>query len=236
LRAFGYSKDHRFNTTQVVLALATNSDGLPIGYELFSGKTAEAHTLCKSIESWQYNFNIRSVCFVADRAMMSELNIKLLEEKGYTYVIAAKLRSMPQILQKQILDHKNDLSRKIIFDNETRNKDININKDINQDTTKDVNKNNWVKEFTYKNRRLIVSYQEKRAIKDIKHREQMLAKVKKSLGENGDTKKLISNKAIIKFTTTKGSKTVISYDKIERDKQWDGLHGVITNRTDLDAF
>ena len=33
LRAFGYSKDHRFNTTQVVLALATNEEGLPLGYE-----------------------------------------------------------------------------------------------------------------------------------------------------------------------------------------------------------
>jgi len=41
LRDFGYSKDHRFNTTQVVLALATNQDGLPIGYELFEGKCAE---------------------------------------------------------------------------------------------------------------------------------------------------------------------------------------------------
>ena len=45
LRAFGYSKDHRFNTTQVVLALATNSDGLPIGYELFEGNKAEVKTL-----------------------------------------------------------------------------------------------------------------------------------------------------------------------------------------------
>src|SRR5579872_4653 len=35
LRNYGYSKDHRFNTTQVVLALATNQDGLPVGYELF---------------------------------------------------------------------------------------------------------------------------------------------------------------------------------------------------------
>jgi len=35
IRNFGYSKDCRFNTTQVVLALATNEDGLPIGYELF---------------------------------------------------------------------------------------------------------------------------------------------------------------------------------------------------------
>ena len=45
LRKFGYSKDHRFNTTQLVLALATNSDGLPLGYELFEGNKAEVSTL-----------------------------------------------------------------------------------------------------------------------------------------------------------------------------------------------
>ena len=61
LRAFGYSKDCRFNTTQVVLALATNSDGLPIGYELFSGNTAEVKTLLTTLNSWKKSFDIKSV-------------------------------------------------------------------------------------------------------------------------------------------------------------------------------
>ncbi|MFI0348583.1 MAG: hypothetical protein ACH346_07460 [Chthoniobacterales bacterium] len=45
LRKFGYSKNFRFNTTQVFLALATITDGLPIGYELFEGNKAEVKTL-----------------------------------------------------------------------------------------------------------------------------------------------------------------------------------------------
>jgi hypothetical protein len=69
LRAFGYSKDHRFNTTQLVLALATNEDGLPLGYELFSGNTAEVSTLIKAINSWQSYLKVKDVCFIADRAM-----------------------------------------------------------------------------------------------------------------------------------------------------------------------
>ncbi|WP_375331166.1 IS1634 family transposase [Candidatus Tisiphia endosymbiont of Oplodontha viridula] len=74
LRAFGYSKDHRFNTTQLVLALATNEDGLPLGYELFSGNTAEVSTLIKSINSWQAYLKVKDVCFIADRAMFSNLS------------------------------------------------------------------------------------------------------------------------------------------------------------------
>ncbi len=66
LRAFGYSKDFRFNTTQVVLALATNSDGLTIGYELFEGNKAEVKTLLATIDSWQGLFAIDKVCFLEE--------------------------------------------------------------------------------------------------------------------------------------------------------------------------
>lgn len=99
VRAFGYSKDHRFNTTQVVLALATNADGLPIGYELFEGNKAEVGTLCAAVDNWEKIFKINSVCFVGDRAMFSAKNIALLEERGHKYIIAAKLRSLSEKMQ-----------------------------------------------------------------------------------------------------------------------------------------
>ena len=107
LRQFGYSKDHRFNTTQVVLALATNSDGLPIGYELFEGNKAEVKTLLACLDSWKKIFNIQSVCFVADRAMMSDDNLKTLEKENYQYIVAAKLRSLPNHLISEIFEDKN---------------------------------------------------------------------------------------------------------------------------------
>jgi hypothetical protein len=106
LRNFGYSKDHRFNTTQVVLALATNQDGLPIGYELFEGNKAEVSTLTEAIESWKKLFEIESVCFVGDRAMFTKKNIILLESLNYQYIIAAKLKALPDELKNKILDEQ----------------------------------------------------------------------------------------------------------------------------------
>ena len=38
LRSKGFSKENRFNQTQVVLALAVTTQGIPLGYELFPGK------------------------------------------------------------------------------------------------------------------------------------------------------------------------------------------------------
>ena len=45
LRLKGWSKDGKPQRVQVVLALLQNGEGLPIGYELFPGNTADVSTL-----------------------------------------------------------------------------------------------------------------------------------------------------------------------------------------------
>jgi transposase len=205
LRRFGYSKDHRFNTTQLVLALATNSDGLPLGYELFEGNKAEVSTLLICLDSWKKQFNIGCVCFVADRAMMSETNLSTLESRGYQYVVAAKLRGMSDELKADILSDKQ--YHATLLGDELA----------------------WTGEFSYKNRRLVVSYKNSRARRDAKQREQVLNKINKTLGSDGNTQKLITNKGVKKFTKTEETKTILDEEKIAEDMAWDGLHGVITN-------
>ncbi len=205
LRAFGYSKDHRFNTTQVVLALATNGDGLPIGYELFEGNKAEVKTLLACLDEWKKLFSIKSVCFVADRAMMSDENLAALEEQGHQYVVAAKLRTLPKTLQAELFS-------------EGHYKTALLNGSIG-----------WVGEFEYKARRLIVSYKTDRARKDAHQRQQILDKLKKRLGEKGNTQRLITNQGVKKYTRSENAITLLDHDKIAQDAAWDGLHGIITN-------
>lgn len=212
LRAFGYSKDHRFNTTQVVLALATNGDGLPVGYELFEGNKAEVSTLIAAIENWRTIFNINSVCFVGDRAMFSAANIAHLEAHGHKYIIAAKLRSLDKKTQEQIFDEAN-YHPTILADNLA-----------------------WVGEFCFKGQRLIVSYKKKRAIKDMNDRNKILDKLQKIIGKKGPTRKLITNQGVKKYTKIDpNSKTEIDEVKVALDAQWDGLHGIITNIKDDSA-
>ncbi len=206
LRNYGYSKDHRFNTTQVVLALATNQDGLPVGYELFEGNKAEVATLASAIQSWKKLFKIDSVCFVGDRAMFSKNNIALLESLGYQYIIAAKLKALPEKLKSDILAEK--YYEPTILNNEFA----------------------WIGEFKYQGQRLITSYKSRRAMKDLKDRERVLDKVKKTMGKKSHPKKLITNQGVKKFVTVNDDATVaLDENKIEEGAQWDGLHGIITN-------
>ena len=213
LRSFGYSKDCRFNTTQVVLALATNEDGLPIGYELFEGNKAEVKTLVAAVKHWKTLFNIGEVCFIGDRAMFTRDNLTLLEQSNYHYIVAAKLRSLPENKKAEILNEST--YKPTILKNEFA----------------------WIGEFEHENRRLIVSYKKRRAIKDNEERERLLSKIKKLIGTKGPTKKLISNQGVKKFTVTdEASKTSLNEERIAEDAMWDGLHGVITNikATDTD--
>ena len=45
LREKGLSKEHKFNETQVLLAMMVTRQGLPLGYRLYNGATWEGHTL-----------------------------------------------------------------------------------------------------------------------------------------------------------------------------------------------
>lgn len=69
LRNFGFSKDCKFNQTQVVLALMTTTDGTPVGYELFPGNISEDKTLIRVIESVKARFDPDHAVLVADCAI-----------------------------------------------------------------------------------------------------------------------------------------------------------------------
>lgn len=206
LRDFGYSKDHKIGETQVVLALATTQEGLPIGYTLFSGKTAEVSTLLQCLEEWRKTMDIGDVTIVADRAMMSEQNLKTMELKGIRYVVAAKLKQFDKRTKAQILARHEETSIQVGTENVL------------------------TKEHNVEGRRLIVSYSESRAQKDISDRQRLLTKLQSKVDGETDPRQLVTNRGYLKFldSKTKGQ-VVLNQSKIDEDKRWDGLHGIITN-------
>lgn len=209
LRDFGYSKDQKYHSVQVVLALATTEHGLPIGYRLFSGNTAEVKTLLECLEEWKKSFSIGHVALVADRAMMSEANLAALEAQGIEYIVAASLRKMKHPVQKQVLAESG--YRLAGFSGDMA----------------------WVKALTLESgRRLITSFSSKRARKDQSDRQRILDKLEAKLGKESKAslKRLVSNQGYLKFTSSEGqAQAMIDEDKVARDAHWDGMHGVITN-------
>jgi transposase len=67
----GFSKDHRPDLNQMILAVLLDSDGRPVCTEMWPGNTADVGSLIPVIDRLQRRFRINRVCVVAARGMIS---------------------------------------------------------------------------------------------------------------------------------------------------------------------
>jgi transposase len=92
--AYGYSRDKRSDLKQVVVALACDRKGFPIAHEVLPGNKVDVTTVVPMLETLGKRFAIRRCVFVGDSGMVSEENLKALDEAGYGYVVAVKRKKL----------------------------------------------------------------------------------------------------------------------------------------------
>lgn len=129
LKRNGFSKDHKFNQPQVLLSLMVTKDGLPIGYDVFPGSSYEGHTLCKALEKVKNTYEIDKIVFVADAGIFNTSNLQLLEEHGYNYIIAARLKNLSKEWKEKILNHDYSKETIVSFNYDGRKLIVNYNKE-----------------------------------------------------------------------------------------------------------
>ncbi|HEX7231357.1 MAG TPA: IS1634 family transposase [Candidatus Binatia bacterium] len=83
----GYSRDHRGDCVQVNIALVVTRDGMPLGYEIFSGNTSDVTTVQQIVERMEERFGKVQRVWVMDRGMVSAENIAWLNQTQRRYVI-----------------------------------------------------------------------------------------------------------------------------------------------------
>ena len=207
LKENGYSKDLKFNQPQVLLALMVTTDGLPLGYEVFPGSTFEGHTLRIMIEKLKKDYEIDSITFVADSAMLSSENLDYLETEKIKYIVGCRIRNQNRsiISSLQKLDSYQDLS----FGEK-------------------------VKEIQLGNNRIISSYSSKRAFKDAKDRNENIERLRKKLSKSKKVDSLISNHGYKKYLKLEGDSNIeLDEAKIALAAKFDGIHAVVTNDLEM---
>jgi transposase len=102
LRKCGFSKDHKFNQPQVIIGLLVDKQGFPLGYDVFRGNVFEGHTFIPVILRFKEKYNLDNLTVVADAAMISYTNILALRDHGLSYIVAARIASMPLETIKQM--------------------------------------------------------------------------------------------------------------------------------------
>src|SRR3954467_15654465 len=71
-RRFGYSRDHRPDCVQVVIALVVTPDGLPLAYEVLSGNTSDKTTLRDFLAGIERKYGRARRVWLMDRGIPTE--------------------------------------------------------------------------------------------------------------------------------------------------------------------
>jgi transposase len=228
LRDFGFSKSGKFNEVQVVMGMIIDSEGLPVGYELFPGNTFDGKTMVSALANIKKRFGINKVIIVADRGINSKGNLHLIKEAGYGYIMASKVKSAAGELQTKMLADENFTD---VF-----------NKEGNLELRYKVIKHENIFTDEQKKRHrlqenIIVSYSAKRAKKDKADRERLIEK----------SKKLLEKPELIKSSNKRGGKKYIdpvkpdkttyalATGKIEHDAAFDGYYAIQTSEKTMTA-
>jgi transposase len=92
----GYSRDHRPDCEQMVIALIVNSEGFPFSYETFDGNRADVSTMETILRMVERKYGKARRVWVMDRGIVSEANLEAIRKRGGYYLVGTPRSQMKQ--------------------------------------------------------------------------------------------------------------------------------------------
>lgn len=210
LRQFGYSKEMRTDCTQVVLGLLTDTEGIPLCFEVHPGNTFEGKTLDGIVDRISKKLVIRRFIFVADRGLFSMTNLEHIKKRNGEFIVGLKMGVLKNQIQKEFYD-------------------LDLFTWLNNDLA--------IYETTFGEDSCIITWSRVRAERDRKSREEVIDRITATLTSSKPvTKKFITNRAYKKYILIKNeSECALNQKAINDEKKKDGFFGIITNVKEMSA-
>ena len=101
-RRFGYSRDHRPDCVQVVLALVVTPEGFPLAYEMLPGNTADSTTLPAFLAQIEARYGQARRIWLMDRGIPTEAHLAELRARGAQYLVGTPKGRLTK-LEQQLL-------------------------------------------------------------------------------------------------------------------------------------
>ena len=98
----GYSRDHRPDCKQLLIALIVSAEGLPLTYEIFPGNRLDRSTLGQVLDAGEGKYGKARRVWVFDRGVVSEENLQLLRERGDHYLVGTP-KSQLKVYQQRLV-------------------------------------------------------------------------------------------------------------------------------------
>jgi Transposase len=199
LRKTGFSKEGKHQHPQIVLGLLVSVGGYPLAYEIFEGNKFEGHTMLPVIDTFKERFNLDELVVVADAGLLSNENIRQLEEGNYQYILGARIKNETSKMQRQILSNELENGQSICLQ-----KDENTRLIVSYATSR-----------AQKDR-----FNRERGLEKLQKQLNSGKLTKANINNRGYNKYLKMEGSL---------NISIDKDKYELDAKWDGLKGYLTN-------
>ncbi len=109
LGRYGHSRDHREDRPQILLAVATDPEGIPIHLEVLRGNRGDTTTLQGLLRTLRRRFGIREAVFVFDGGMSSRRNLEQMEKEQLQYVTRLSAATLGKLLKELPRDQQPEL-------------------------------------------------------------------------------------------------------------------------------
>ena len=103
IRKRGFSKEGKHQNPQILLGLLVSIDGYPLAFDIFEGNKFEGHTMLPVLESFKQKYKLKKLVIIADSGLLSNKNIEELRQKGYEFILGARIKNESYTVKEKIL-------------------------------------------------------------------------------------------------------------------------------------
>ncbi|CAN5464676.1 IS1634 family transposase [soil metagenome] len=201
LRKTGFSKEGKHHRPQIVLGLLVSEGAYPLAYEIFQGNTFEGHTMLPVLDAFKARYGLDKLVIVADSGLLSKSNIAELQDKGYEFILGARIKNEAQSIKNRILDLTLTNNQSSVIDK--------------ADATRLI--------ISYSDKRASKDqHNRQKGLRKLEKRIKSGKLTKANINNRGYNKYL---------TLEGDVSISIDREKFEDDAKWDGLKGYLTNST-----
>ncbi len=199
----GHSKEKRMDLKQIIIGVLMSKDGLPLRHEVWEGNQSDVKSLQIMVSRLRDRYQIKKVVIVCDRGMVSEKNLKELEEAGYEYIVGVKMRQLDEQKKRELLGE-------VGFE------------EIREDL--------WVKEKKHEGRRYLICHNPREAALEAGKREYFKQILEKKVSDYSFKDWVVKN-GYRKYLKLEGKdfKIQMDYERLEEEKSYDGKWVLLTN-------
>ena len=109
LAQYGHSRDHRRDRPQIILAVATDTEGLPLHVAVLRGNRNDTRTLQGLLHTLRRRFGIREATFVFDGGMSSRINLEALTAANLGYVTRLSAATLQRLVAQAAIQEQLEL-------------------------------------------------------------------------------------------------------------------------------